>query len=350
MRKENTLHMISLWLLGSCLALTMSLGLLVRPVLTQTGMVTGSVVNVRSGPGTQYSVAGSLYKDSEVEVLSQSGEWYKVQFSQVTGWLHQSLLKLGPTGDSDIVIIVSKDQVNLRSGPGTSYPIVGEAARGEALTLIDVADAWYKAKTSTGKVVYIRADMTSPANGNTESEDKTSHTVSSVNSSGPVASPFNTVDKVPSIILDGQTMTFEVDPVVENNRVLVPLRAIFEAMGATVTWNQVTQTATATKDDIKVILPLNSTAPTVNGKVWPLDVPAKVVKQRTLAPLRFVGEALGGTATWDGDKNRITLTSPQNEHDKVVAVVITADTVNLRRDPVVSNNNLVGSANYGERL
>lgn len=341
------MHRVRLWGLGLCIVLTISLGLLVRPVLTQTGMVTGSVVNVRSGPGTQYSVAGSLYKDSEVQVLSQSGDWYKVQCNQVTGWLHQSLLKLG-TADSGIVLIVSRDQVNLRSGPGTSFPIVGEAARGEALTLIDVVEAWYKAKTSTGKVVYIRSDMTSPASGNIEKENKSN--ISPENSSGAVSPSANTVNKVPSIVLDGQTINFEVAPAVENNRVLVPLRAIFEAMGATVTWNQVTQTATATMDNIKVILPLNSTAPTVNGKVWPLDVPAKVVNQRTLAPLRFVGEALGGTATWDGEKYEITLTSPQSEQSKVVAVVITADTVNLRSDPVVNNNNLAGSAKYGDRL
>lgn len=341
--------MIRLWILGICIGLTISLGLLGRPVLAQNGMVTGSIVNVRSGPGTQYSVAGSLYKDSEVEVLSQSGEWYKVRFNQVTGWLHQSLLKLG-SAESGIVIIVSRDKVNLRSGPDTSYPIVGEAAKGDALTLVDVVDAWYKAKTSAGKAVYIRSDMTSPASGNTENEDKSSQTIPPVNSSESVSSPADKVHKVPSIILDGQTMTFEVDPAVENNRVLVPLRAIFEAMGATVTWNQATQTATATRGDTEVILPLNSTKPTVNGQAWALDVPAKVVNQRTLAPLRFVGEALGGTATWDGDYYRVTLTSPQNGQGKVVAVVITGDTVNLRSDPAVNSNNLVGSAKYGDRL
>lgn len=113
----------------------------------------------------------------------------------------------------------------------------------------------------------------------------------------------------PTVNLDGQQLSFDVPPTIENGRTLVPLRAIFEAMGATVSWNQATQTATAVKGDTKVVLQIGSTTPTINGQVKQLDVPAKIVNGRTLAPLRFVGEAFGGTVEWNQASQLISITS-----------------------------------------
>ncbi|NMC27767.1 MAG: hypothetical protein GYA42_06420 [Syntrophomonadaceae bacterium] len=103
----------------------------------------------------------------------------------------------------------------------------------------------------------------------------------------------------PKVTLNGQQLSFEVPPVIDNGRTLVPLRAIFEAMGATVTWDQENMAATAIKGDTKVLLKVGSTTPTINGQVSQLDVPAQVVDNRILAPLRFVGEAFGGSVQWD---------------------------------------------------
>jgi len=80
-------------------------------------------------------------------------------------------------------------------------------------------------------------------------------------------------------------------------------------MGATVSWNQDTQTATAVKGNTTVILKIGSTEPTINGQVKKLDVPAKIIDGRTLAPLRFVGEAFGGTVGWDQGSQTITIFS-----------------------------------------
>lgn len=113
----------------------------------------------------------------------------------------------------------------------------------------------------------------------------------------------------PEVYLDGQALHFEVSPVIEDNRTLVPLRGIFEAMGAKVVWAQESQTATAVKGDTTVVLPVGSTSPTVNGQVQSLNVAAKIVNGRILAPLRFVGEAFGGTVNWDQAANRIEIVS-----------------------------------------
>ena len=111
----------------------------------------------------------------------------------------------------------------------------------------------------------------------------------------------------PAVYLDDRALYFDVEPVIEDGRTLVPLRGIFEAMGTEVTWEQETQTARAVKGNTTVVLKVGSTSPTVNGQVQVLDVPAKIVDQRILAPLRFVGEAFGGTVRWDQAAYRIDI-------------------------------------------
>jgi len=111
------------------------------------------------------------------------------------------------------------------------------------------------------------------------------------------------------VFLDGNRLTFDVPPQIMNDRTMVPLRAIFEAMGASVDWEGSTQTVTATKDDTVVVLVIGNTSPTINGQVVEIDQPGVVIDGRTLAPLRFIGEAFGGKVDWDGPTQTVTITS-----------------------------------------
>ena len=110
------------------------------------------------------------------------------------------------------------------------------------------------------------------------------------------------------VIVDGKTLAFDVPPQIVNGRTLVPLRAIFEEMGAEIEWDPDTQTVTATKDDVVVVLIIGDASPTVNDEVVELDQPGVIVDGRTLAPLRFVAEAFGGTVDWDGPSQTATIT------------------------------------------
>ena len=103
----------------------------------------------------------------------------------------------------------------------------------------------------------------------------------------------------------GKFLEFDVPPRIINDRVMVPLRAIFEECGAMVCWDDSTKTVTAMKDDILVILPIGSTKPTVNCEVVELDQPAVIVDGRTLAPLRFVCETFGGIVFWDDESSKV---------------------------------------------
>ncbi|ASA26613.1 hypothetical protein B9T62_35820 [Paenibacillus donghaensis] len=79
---------------------------------------------------------------------------------------------------------------------------------------------------------------------------------------------------------------------------MVPMRAIFEKLGATITFNQQTQLITAVKDGTTIKLTIGSKTAYVNGKAVPLTVKAQTIKNTTMVPLRFVSEALGATVNW----------------------------------------------------
>ena len=144
------------------------------------------------------------------------------------------------------------------------------------------------------------------------------------------------------MVLDGRQVSFSVDPTFESGRLLVPLRTIFEAMGATVTWNQETQTAGAVRDEVTVIMPLNSTTPSVNGQPWTLDVPAKVINNVTLAPVRFVAEAFGGTVAWDGSTYIAYISSPDGN-----AIVNPVNNSDPASDPAANNGTTDPITNNG---
>jgi N-acetylmuramoyl-L-alanine amidase len=267
----------------------------ISPALADSGVITGNGVNVRSGPGLTYLPISSLNNGTRVDVLEKSNEWVKIKSGSLTGWVYSSLINIDKT---DIRLQVTADSVNLRSGPATTYnPPVGQAVKGDILTLIDVEGEWYKVKTSSGTVVFVRSDLVSKVDTQ-ESAPAANTTQPSTSTATPATSQDITV------FLDNKPLTFEVPPIIENGRTLVPLRAIFEAMGATVQWQEATRTAIATKNNTTVVVPVNSIHPTINGIAQTIDVPAKIVNQRILAPLRFVGETFGGQVSWDA-ANRI---------------------------------------------
>lgn len=112
----------------------------------------------------------------------------------------------------------------------------------------------------------------------------------------------------PQVILDGQNLSFDVPPIIENGSTLVPLRVIFEALGADVQWDGNTQTVTATKSGTEIRLIIGGAA-YKNGQEVQLSVPAKIIEGRTMVPLRFVSEAFGCQVSWDGTTETITITS-----------------------------------------
>ena len=99
--------------------------------------------------------------------------------------------------------------------------------------------------------------------------------------------------------VNGLELEFDMPPLLENGRILVPLRIIFEALGASVEWSNETSTVTAVKEDVQISLQIDSNVLNKNGSKIMLDVPAKIVNGRTLVPVRAVSEGLGAKVEWD---------------------------------------------------
>jgi len=111
------------------------------------------------------------------------------------------------------------------------------------------------------------------------------------------------------VLINGDVIEFDTLPINRDGRIMLPLRTVFETMGAEVQWDAVTQTAIATRGDTTVVLTVGSVSPTINGTVVPIDQPGIIVAGRTLAPLRFVAEAFGGTVDWDNATRTVTITT-----------------------------------------
>jgi len=106
--------------------------------------------------------------------------------------------------------------------------------------------------------------------------------------------------KVVQVVVDGRPIVFDVQPRIVNNRTMVPMRGIFEALGAELRWDGETQTVYANVNDRQIVLTIGDTSPTVNGVAVPIDQSAFIKNGRTIIPLRFVAEASGATVNWDG--------------------------------------------------
>lgn len=118
---------------------------------------------------------------------------------------------------------------------------------------------------------------------------------------------------VPSIkiLIDGKELKVNMAPVMENNRVMVPMRAIFQELGANVIWDAKTRSITATKGKTVIKLKVDSKQATINGKPVTLDVAPFIQSGTTFVPTRFVSEALGVDVKWDDKKRIVSLQLPK---------------------------------------
>ncbi len=120
-------------------------------------------------------------------------------------------------------------------------------------------------------------------------------------------------EKLVSVEVNGKMLTFDVNPIIVDGRTLVPLRAIFEELGATVDWEDETQTVTSKKGDTTVTLQIGTPSITVNNVAKALDVPGQLVNSRTLVPIRAVSEAFGAKVNWSEEEWKVTIETEPEE-------------------------------------
>jgi len=112
------------------------------------------------------------------------------------------------------------------------------------------------------------------------------------------------------VSIDGEVLEMrDVQPVIINNRVMIPIRGVFERMNAKVQWNIISQTVIANQGTHNIRLPINSYLATIDGRSVRLDSPAVIFDGRTLVPLRFISEAIGAGVKWDARAREVKIMS-----------------------------------------
>jgi len=147
-----------------------------------------------------------------------------------------------------------------------------------------------------------------------------------------------------TVTLNGEAIDFaDQAPEIVEGRTLVPLRAIFEALGASVEWDQATKTVTSSMDDVTVKLTIGDNTLYRNGEGVTLDVAAQILNGRTMVPARAIAEAYGVDVQWDAATRTVVLTKEaQAKKDGVVkyseAYVTGSDGLQTVADPADASN------------
>lgn len=114
------------------------------------------------------------------------------------------------------------------------------------------------------------------------------------------------------VLVNGAELTFGEDdtaPFIENERTLVPMRAIFESLGAYVDWDDETKTVVSYDpvSDVSITMQIDSKTMFVGETAVELDVPAKIVNDQTVVPVRAIAEGMHSVVGWDGETRTVTV-------------------------------------------
>ncbi|MBU0481689.1 MAG: SH3 domain-containing protein [Proteobacteria bacterium] len=116
--------------------------------------INGPKVNMRSGPGTSFSVLWELGDGFPLKIVGSKGDWYKVEdFEGDGGWIEKSLVHRDPH------MIVKKQRINVRSGPGEGYRIVGKANYGVVFKTLKQKNGWVKVKHENGLAGWVTRSL-----------------------------------------------------------------------------------------------------------------------------------------------------------------------------------------------
>ncbi|WP_138329537.1 SH3 domain-containing protein [Clostridium perfringens] len=143
-----------------------------------------SALNMRSGPGSNYGVIGTLCNNDEVEIIKEVDGWYEIKFNGKSGYVSSQYIKVVDNESNEEKPSVSLNKqgvvkvnsaLNMRSGPGSNYGVIGTLRNNDKVEIIKEVDGWYEIKFN-GKVGYASKSyitiVNEGSNNGTESEIK----------------------------------------------------------------------------------------------------------------------------------------------------------------------------------
>lgn len=123
-----------------------------------------------------------------------------------------------------------------------------------------------------------------------------------------------------SVYLNNSQMTFDTQPQIINNTAMVPLRAIFESMDYEIYWDDDTKTVTGINNENIIQLTINNLTAYKNGESISLETPPQINNSTTLVPLRFIAESANATVDWDATTRSVYIFTSENYDDNIKSV------------------------------
>lgn len=122
------------------------------------GVVVGDVCNLRSGPGTNYSVVGTVLEGTWLDIISMENDWLKISYKDREAWIAGWLVDID-LGSRGITAVITRTDVNMRQGPGTDYPVVGMTQRGYTYLAEAKRNDWVRVSLGGGRTAWIYAEL-----------------------------------------------------------------------------------------------------------------------------------------------------------------------------------------------
>src|SRR5579863_2324146 len=151
-----------------------------------------------------------------------------------------------------------------------------------------------------------------------------------------------------TIVVNGATISFDQPPIERGGRVFVPLRGVFERLGASVVYDNGMINATGNGRNVQ--LKIGSTLATINGETYSSDVAPFLVGARTLVPLRFISEALGATVNYDSGSQTVSISSSGGSSGATAAPAVDLTNLNPPDGGVVQSSKPAVSASFSQAV
>ncbi|WP_270647995.1 SH3 domain-containing protein, partial [Paeniclostridium hominis] len=126
-----------------------------KPIVKNTGIVTATRLNVRSGYGTNYPVIGSLSNGATVEIIGSQNGWYKIKYNGGYGYITGQYIKTSSSAINESLTIsksgtVTATSLNIRNGYGSNKTIIGSLKDGTKVEIVESKNGWHKIKYNGG--------------------------------------------------------------------------------------------------------------------------------------------------------------------------------------------------------
>jgi len=125
------------------------------------------------------------------------------------------------------------------------------------------------------------------------------------------------------VVIDGEGHIFNPTPVNIEGHTFVPVRPLFEILGANVHWDNTTNTIIFYMDENEIHIPIEGYIVLVDGEETLMDISTRLINSYTFIPLRFVSETLGYAVSWDREARTASIIIPESYDSEARTILIT---------------------------